>query len=77
MERFGMLEILAPDCPECGTQSLVYNGNYYCTNCDWALPHPTPSKFRVLYKDMYVSLMRLRGKNPDKEIIQSILLGMD
>lgn len=23
------------DCPDCMTESLTYNGNYYCTNCTW------------------------------------------
>lgn len=30
-------------CPRCDSESLTYNGNYFCTECDWANPevdHP-------------------------------------
>lgn len=75
MSRYGMLEILKPDCPECNQNTLTYNGNYYCTNCIWALPHPVPAQLRVLYKDMYVSNAELRGVKPDKEVVKEILTG--
>jgi hypothetical protein len=34
-------------CPGCGTQEVVYNGNYFCAGfdtgeCRWALPHDEP-----------------------------------
>lgn len=22
-------------CPNCGSESLTYNGNYFCLDCDW------------------------------------------
>jgi hypothetical protein len=24
-------------CPACKREQVVYNGNYFCTNCDWAM----------------------------------------
>jgi hypothetical protein len=24
-------------CPRCHTENVVYNGNYYCEHCDWAM----------------------------------------
>jgi hypothetical protein len=35
-------------CPKDKQNSIVYNGNYYCSKfnieCDWALAHPARSK---------------------------------
>jgi hypothetical protein len=25
-------------CPQCFEESLTYNGNYFCLECDWANP---------------------------------------
>jgi hypothetical protein len=29
-------------CPGCGLEKCVYNGNYYCTSCTWAMPEGWP-----------------------------------
>lgn len=32
-----MTVVLDKPCPRCGGRT-TYNGNYYCLDCDWALP---------------------------------------
>ena len=29
-------------CPKCLSFEVVYNGNYFCTHCDWAMGRDVP-----------------------------------
>lgn len=51
-----------PRCPKCG-DSCVYNGNYFCTECDWALPiheRVTPIEERIWFLEAIISLYAYR-----------------
>jgi uncharacterized Zn finger protein (UPF0148 family) len=30
--------VLGVRCPRCGREEVVYNGNYFCDECDWVMP---------------------------------------
>ena len=30
------------DCPRCGEEDVLYNGNYFCAQCGWAMPEQSP-----------------------------------
>jgi len=34
--------IIGAQCPECGNYRVVYNGNYFCECCDWAMDENDP-----------------------------------
>jgi uncharacterized Zn finger protein (UPF0148 family) len=52
-------------CPECGVEA-VYNGNYFCPECDWGLPGEDLSEEdRAWAVQAYISYMKSRGEKPD------------
>ena len=65
--------LVEPPCPKCGNL-CVYNGNYYCTECDWAFPHPdkkpNSKKLQQWGVDAYKSLMEFRNETPDPEYLK-------
>lgn len=58
---------VTPRCPECEGQ-CVYNGNYFCIQCEWALPEyellPSPSRewLHKWFEEAYASLMDYRAQ---------------
>ena len=36
MKEYGDL-VVGQTCPRCRRETVVYNGNYFCTLCDWAM----------------------------------------
>lgn len=62
-------------CPECH-QPLIYNGNYWCSECDYVMPelYPEPG-YKPRQKDIdafniaYTLLMQQRGDQPDPKAL--------
>ena len=40
--------VLRQTCPYCREQTIVYNGNYFCTNCKWAMGERMTPKNRSI-----------------------------
>jgi hypothetical protein len=50
-------------CPKCKGQ-LVYNGNYFCTECKWQLPDRANSK---IYLEGLIRYRRSKGRDTTRE----------
>ena len=35
-------DVRGQTCPRCHEYAVVYNGNYFCTRCDWAMSKDVP-----------------------------------
>lgn len=75
MDSFLSGDPVEPACPMCSGQ-CVYNGNYFCVECGWALPHGNPeadrpnSRFLCEWSvEAYFSLMDFRGIEPQWDLI--------
>ena len=56
--------VIGVSCPKCGVGQVVYNGNYFCDTCKWAM------------KDRYTPTGRLRKTKEaarDSEIVRAYL----
>lgn len=59
-------------CLGCGGHAVTYDGNYFCTECDWALPDfwdwtGTPEELHRLtmwFRLAYLHLQHARGVEP-------------
>lgn len=66
-------------CPSCDELKIVYEGNYWCTSCDWALPerHEKPLSRELLYwySLAYMIVMDVMGNKPDLTAVDRIMKG--
>ena len=59
------------ECPVCGG-GITYNGNYFCTRCDWALPHPIELiRDQKAYQTALTNLLAMRGESPSVHDLES------
>lgn len=56
-------------CPKC-QKPLAYNGNYWCSECDWVLPEKASRKEKDAFNVAYVLLMKQRGEEPDPDVLE-------
>lgn len=72
-DDWGGIVITGSRCPKCHAE-LAYNGNYWCSECDYVMPDLTADPERRYYPKQvdidafnlaYVLLMRQRGEEPD------------
>lgn len=56
-------------CPKCHSP-LVYNGNYWCSTCDYIMPSPCATKKdKHAFDVAYTLLMQQRNKQPDISVL--------
>jgi hypothetical protein len=64
-------------CPGCNKNRIVYEGNYFCVGCGWALPDDHEKKMtkslRNWYALAYTTLMYQRGDKPDAHVVSRIM----
>lgn len=60
-------------CPKCQHTKLVYNGDYFCTNCDWVMNSENPSEYeRVIYLSYLVDEYLRAWAKQDKESMKRV-----
>lgn len=42
--------VVGQPCPRCNLLSVVYNGNYFCAECDWAMSDQDSKRNRQIIK---------------------------
>lgn len=52
-------------CPICDEESLVYNGNYYCVNGDWAMSPEVPMREQPTW-ELELMVAYMEAENPDQ-----------
>lgn len=56
-------------CPKCRRETVVYNGNYYCDECSWAMPEAeTPSSRAIIKAYLLQRLTAAQEAGNAKEI---------
>lgn len=65
-------------CPKCGKVECEYEGNYYCSSCDWSLPDTEPGRrltksLRNWYALAYTTVMTVRGEKADPAVVERIM----
>lgn len=58
-------------CPQCN-EPLVYNGNYWCSECDYVMPELTGKSRRAdkhAFNVAYTLFMQQRGKEPEANVL--------
>lgn len=51
-------------CPECGEESLTYNGNYYCLNMDWFMDPEVVTRRQPTWElELMVAYMQANQKD--------------
>ena len=61
-------------CPKCKKLRCVYNGNYFCKACDWALPDEVLTKAEMYwFGAAYLTVMRVMGRAPDLDQFEQIM----
>lgn len=56
-------------CPDCGAK-ILYNGNYFCSDCEWVNPAVFLGKFTIAEADFADSLIEALTGRPSRENLQ-------
>lgn len=64
----GGVTIPGSQCPRCA-EVLEYNGNYWCSSCDWILQEGAKGDDHLAFQLAYLLLMRQRGEFPDMDAL--------
>ena len=65
-------------CPRCQNFTVVYNGNYFCTHCTWAMPESgLPKRIVVAYLIQKREAAMAAGDQDEVARMDFYLLGYD
>ena len=66
MTRTGDL-VVGVKCPKCRQESVVYNGNYYCDSCEWAMEENGP-EYGIVKKYLIQRLLAAQKSGNETDV---------